>query len=252
MRLAIHMFDFRHAAIDKLGSLGIHWESVGGHRTALWPKFSQPNVDHLSEIVSPAARTHSAGIGSVVRRQEWLATRVLSMHLTGQEPSAGMLGCPIWLGGWQGSISHKNGHIAMWCSQHAMTYCGVDLEVCRELGVGVVTRIMNADERSLCGSSLIFAAKEAIYKALFPLVNKLFYFDAVALQDVTFAGDSYEMVFSVLAGLGMADLIGTRIRASGKRISFDIGVNSTGVHGAAHDPLDGALDYWLVVAYMPF
>lgn len=238
-------------------TIPIQWVAVGGFRVALWPKLEQPGVDALCAAVSEAARDHAMKIGHPSRRQEWLAARVLSKELTGREPSAGPLGNPLWEGGWQGSISHKNGHVALWCAKRAATICGVDLELVRELSAGVTSKIMKDEEILICddvlpvlGNSLIFAAKEAIYKALFPMVGRLFYFDAVALIDFSCAGNSCELVFSVLDALKAPQLTGVKIRVSAKKIRLEGGGRTVPENiGGRSDVIP--TDYWLVVASLP-
>lgn len=233
----------------------IRWEAVGGVRVALWPKLQQAGLDELCAGVSEFSRAHAFKINNLSRRQEWLAARVLSRALTGQEPSAGELGNPVWERGWQGSISHKNGHVALWCCEQGSTLCGVDLELVRELAAGVTAKIMNAEEILLCdeilpkvATSLVFAAKEAIYKALFPLVRRFFYFEAVALSDLSCAGDDCELVFTVMDALQMPALTGMKIRVSAKKIAL-LGTVSVGPNLTPQEDLHS--DYWLAVAYLP-
>ena len=235
----------------------IRWEIVGGFRIAVWPKLEQAGIETLTACVSKAAQIHAAKIGHLSRRQEWLAARVLSRELTKQEPSTGTLGNPLWENGWQGSISHKNGHVAMWCADQSATTCGVDLELVRELSPGATAKIMNSDETKICderlakvGTSLIFGAKEAIYKALFPKVNRFFYFDAVALIELSGGGNSYELSFTVLDALKAPELTGTRIRVSAKKI--DLAGEGRLVPEGQADRSDAVpAEYWLVVASLP-
>jgi 4'-phosphopantetheinyl transferase EntD len=243
--------------LDSINNLpiSIRWEAVGGFRVALWPKLQQAGIDELCSVVSESSRAHALKINNLSRRQEWLAARVLSRVLTGQEPAAGELGNPVWDRGWKGSISHKNGHVALWCSEQGSTIGGVDLESVRELAVGVTAKIMDRDEILICdeimpkvGTSLIFAAKEAIYKALFPLVRRFFYFEAVALSDLSCAGDDCELVFTVMDALLIPNLTGMKIRVSAKKITL----TSTHPLGPqATDQGDVHSDYWLAVAYLP-
>ncbi len=242
-------------ALNSISNLPIpiRWEAVGGFRVALWPKLQQAGVDELCASVSEASSAHALKMGNLGRRQEWLAARVLSRALTGQEPSAGELGSPLWDKGWKGSISHKNGHVAMWCCEQGSTFAGVDLELVRELAAGVTAKVMNAEEILICdetlpkvGTSLIFAAKEAIYKALFPIVRRFFYFEAVELMDLSCAGDDCELVFTVMDALKVPELTGVKIRVSAKKIMLADAV-LVGPKVTHH----GDRDYWLVVAYLP-
>lgn len=104
---------------------------------------------------------------------------------------------PIWPLGYAGSISHANGHcvaVATRTTQgkHGLTSLGVDIEQ-----LGVVTpdlwpqlmhskemerlQAMREMERALT-ATLIFSAKEAFYKAQFPLTKSWIDFDDVVIE----------------------------------------------------------------------
>ena len=221
---------------------GVQWQQLGGLRVALWPKESQPDAAVLTDFLPREALDQIEHITHGARRTEWLATRVLSRWLTGELPSEGASGEPVWCNGWSGSISHKAGHVALCLTRETSVTCGVDLELCRELDPGVRAKIMNANEWQMCqnvfagdyeanhSSTLVFAAKEAIYKALFPLVGKVFWFEAVELMNLAKHGDETTLVFRVCKDLSSEVSTGMEIRANAKIALFS---------GAAH---------WLVVA----
>jgi 4'-phosphopantetheinyl transferase EntD len=181
-------FDEGYMSGLTISNSGIQWERVGDMRVAVWPKDAQPDAARLTDMLPPESLEQIKHLTHGGRRGEWLATRVLSLWLTGELPSKGDVGEPAWNNGIRGSITHKGGHVAICVVNDSRVTCGLDLELCRELDPGVRAKIMNSDEWRLCeesfaagdgvssASTLVFAAKEAIYKALFPLVGRVFWF----------------------------------------------------------------------------
>jgi 4'-phosphopantetheinyl transferase EntD len=112
--------------------------------------------------------------------------------------------------------------------QHAVFYGGVDLELMREFEPGLAEKIMNDDEITLSRrlisdspGSLIFAAKEAIYKALCPLVGRKFYFEAVYLADVSGGDGQHLLRFVVTDTLSERVKGGANVVVSAKSIKLD-------------------------------
>ena len=207
---------------------------------AVWPLDRQSDEGQLLDSLSAESRALAMRIQNPARRKEWAATRVLSRYLSGYEPVSGPVGHPGWPGDLRGSISHKDGHVALWLAASPTMACGVDLERCRDLSDGVISRIMNERERALCAawredsvSSLVFAVKEAVYKALFPYVGRVFYFEAVEVLDICLAGSSAVLELQVTDTLAPGVPAGKRIRASARIIRL------------------GCEDYWLALAQTP-
>jgi len=216
----------------------LHWEAMRDIRIVVWDVCYQPDVKQLLELVSPAASKASDAIRHPERRREWLATRALSGFLTGQEPSQSPVGVPTWAEGWLGSISHKAGHVALWLNRGGDLTCGVDLEDSREIETDLALKFMNEDELLLSSkiiastsSALVFAAKEAIYKALCPLVGRKFYFEAVYLSEVFGSQGDYLLKFIVAQPLSASVPLGVEINVAAKSISLSDG------------------DYWLALAF---
>lgn len=95
---------------------------------------------------------------------------------------------PIWPAGWQGSISHKNTLCAAVVTQDAMSV-GLDLEEATELDEDLIPSICSemeimqiegSEKRRL--AKLMFSAKEAAYKAQYPISNMLFGFHHLHLS----------------------------------------------------------------------
>lgn len=138
---------------------------------------------------------------SVAKRQaSFLAGRALVAHAFGlaQLPPCdipiGPNRAPIWPTGISGSISHTTKFCACAISQNPMQFVGIDIETfltAKKLPA-VMKRVITDPEKSwlatqgseidlnLC--TLIFSAKETIYKALFPIAQHFFGFDAAHIS----------------------------------------------------------------------
>ena len=98
---------------------------------------------------------------------------------------------PLWPPGWCGSISHSAAAaIAVAAPVHAWRALGVDLEVLLDEGSAsnIETRVGSQAEWALLARferclrvSLLFCAKEALYKALYPLLRRFQDFTAARL-----------------------------------------------------------------------
>lgn len=109
---------------------------------------------------------------------------------------AGQDKLPVWPAGWLGSISHSGrGAVAAVARQDSCELLGIDMEglIERSTATDISHLVASRDEFDLMpglgierGLALLFSAKEALYKALFPKVRQFFDFtaaQAVALDD---------------------------------------------------------------------
>lgn len=106
---------------------------------------------------------------------------------------AGPARAPQWPIGWHGSITHND----RWCLAavtRGAAHLGVDIEAATPLNPDLLSTICSPEERArIAGSDqamqakVIFSAKEAAYKAQFPLTGVLFGFDHL---DIVIAPDS--------------------------------------------------------------
>jgi 4'-phosphopantetheinyl transferase EntD len=206
----------------------VTWVELHGHRVAVWDARLQPSMSDLEGLVSSEARSKSQGMPHDGRRREWLASRALSNFLIGREPGETAIGYPLWPQGWSGSITHKGGHVGLWVMQHAFFHGGVDLELLRDFEPGLAEKIMSEKEMSLASrfisegaGSLVFAAKEAIYKALCPLVGRKFYFEAVYLDEVSGGSGQHLLRFVVTETLSERVKGGADVVVSAKAIKLD-------------------------------
>jgi 4'-phosphopantetheinyl transferase EntD len=90
---------------------------------------------------------------------------------------------PLWPAGVVGSIAHSDRHAVVLVSRDPqLVAAGIDLEQSGRLSAQLVPRIFTARERAALGDvdpTLLFSAKEAVYKLLFPIVR-----DYVGFHDV--------------------------------------------------------------------
>jgi 4'-phosphopantetheinyl transferase EntD len=92
-------------------------------------------------------------------------------------------GAPIVPAGMTGSISHKLARAAALIAMAEHGHVGVDLERAAPTKLDIAKRILTANEARVAGSELlrVFAIKEAIYKAIDPIVRRYVGFQEVEL-----------------------------------------------------------------------
>jgi enterobactin synthetase component D len=133
------------------------------------------------------------------RTREFLAGRYCARRALARAGVSG-LSClpmgkdrlPIWPDGWTGSISHSDGvAIAAVASRSDCYGLGIDVEqmIDRTHLETIAALIAQPDELSRLGAfapalrqTLLFSAKETLYKALYPQVRRFFDFHAAHLQ----------------------------------------------------------------------
>ncbi|WP_018023823.1 4'-phosphopantetheinyl transferase superfamily protein [Corynebacterium ulceribovis] len=130
-------------------------------------------------LVSGAVDHRKAEFGDA----RWCAHRAIE-SLTGRPSMTpilrGQRGMPMWPRGLVGSLTHTNGfRAAVVAPKNQMRAIGVDAELAEPLPEGVLGSISLPSERLNlhragvdCADRLLFCAKEATYKAWFPLTNR--------------------------------------------------------------------------------
>ena len=131
----------------------------------------------------------------------WLALQQLTGHTQAVLP-IGEDRAPIWPKGVVGSISHSNGRVVVVVvvkPASEQSFVGIDTEqiLSNDKAQTLYKEFINPDELTLLNSSgdfcandfallvsVVFSAKEAIYKAYYPLVREFFSFDAVELTSI--------------------------------------------------------------------
>ncbi|GGY14734.1 4'-phosphopantetheinyl transferase family protein [Paludibacterium paludis] len=153
----------------------------------------------LTALTPPHAPLPEALSGAVLKRRvefaagRWCAREALRRcGYTGTADLAvGRHRAPCWPGGYLGSISHCHGlAVAIAAPAGSLTGVGIDLELTMpaDTARSIAPHIATARERELgaaLGSeiwtTLVFSAKESLFKALYPTVGRYFEFlDAVA------------------------------------------------------------------------
>lgn len=103
---------------------------------------------------------------------------------------------PVWPKGWAGSITHAAGW-AIAAARNGGGLVGVDLEPDEDLPADVLPEILTPAEARRFGSDLrvarrIFAIKEAVYKAQYPVTRKIFDFQ---MLEVTLSENRFFATF---------------------------------------------------------
>lgn len=134
------------------------------------------------------------------RKAEYLAGRHLGALLLLQQGVAasiptGMHRQPVWPDGWVGSISHTDTRaVSCLAPIDRIALLGIDLERWFDDSTAsqVAANLINAREARLLHSfgawnralTLVFSAKEALFKAVYPAVGRYFDFDGAELVAV--------------------------------------------------------------------
>jgi 4'-phosphopantetheinyl transferase EntD len=143
--------------------------------------------DELDEALSllPIEEREAAERLSGVRRRELIAGRTAIHALI--DPAHPVLandrGAPVVPAGLSGSISHKLARAAALVAMAEHGHVGVDLERAGPTKLDIAKRILTANEARVSGAELlrVFAIKEAIYKAIDPIVCRYVGFQEVEL-----------------------------------------------------------------------
>ncbi len=132
------------------------------------------------------------------RKAEFLAGRILARTALLRLGSAsGYVGIgrhrqPIWPSGFAGSISHTDGTAMAMVGARTDCLIGVDIEaiMTEETAQSVGKQVLTPREHAILNKdpvhytrnlTIVFSAKEALYKALFPKVGAFFGFDSAEL-----------------------------------------------------------------------
>jgi 4'-phosphopantetheinyl transferase EntD len=129
----------------------------------------------------------AASLGPV-RRRELVAGRSALRSLLGAEVAivADARGAPVLPAGWVGSISHKGSHAIAIVAPSGAGFVGIDLELAVPSRLPIEKRILTAREQQRISDprevTLHFSIKEAIYKAIDPIVRRYVGFTEVELD----------------------------------------------------------------------
>lgn len=159
------------------------------YEDALFQQYNILHPDTLQNAVKKRKAEFLAG--------RYCANKVLEAHAihnfivnTGEHRS------PQWPDDICGTISHSNDHaVAVACKKTYYTGIGIDIEelISPETLENIHSQIVGGAELSLTSNSslektflftLIFSIKESFFKAVYPLVKKYFYFDAITILNI--------------------------------------------------------------------
>lgn len=154
----------------KCGPLGVHWIAPEQAADEAW-LLRQLHV----EEVELARQTKSER-----RRLDFLRGRWLFHQVTGATHPLlrGAHGEPLWPAGLAASMSHKAGYVAL-AAGNSHRSAGIDLEDSAKVGAHLMAKILAPREQEIFAAdqlAIAFAAKEAVFKAVFPLTKVFFYF----------------------------------------------------------------------------
>lgn len=176
-----------------------------------WPLHAQSLHFDAGDCQDDAVECLPAELKDAVdaRRAAYLAGRRCAAQALGEAGYAGPgeIGMgpdrlPCWPDGWTGSISHSDRRaIAAVAPRSACRSIGIDIErVARCGNTPPMHSVGTSDEWSLIDQppplafTLLFSAKEALYKALYPLCRVFQDFDAARLTAVS--GTSFQLRLS--------------------------------------------------------
>lgn len=185
---------------------------------------AETREDILDIELFPGER-RSMGRAVEKRRREFVTGRACARKALGRlglaaaDIPSGPRGEPLWPAGVVGSITHCPGYRACAVARiRDVKSIGIDAEVNAPLPDGVLELVASKREReliaiggSLCMDRLLFSAKEAVYKAWFPLAQRWLGFEDVELRvDIPQAAFSARLLVSapVVAGVRLDEFTG--------------------------------------------
>jgi enterobactin synthetase component D len=201
-------------------------------------------ADYTSDVASMAGVALPPTMSKAVakRKAEYIAGRLCAMRAfeaqtgrAGLTIPTGTKGEPVWPDGWVGSITHTRGFAAaVVADSQKIRGLGIDSEEIMTTKVmeNVAPRICRAEEpyrpdgsmpRELY-TTLIFSAKESLFKCLHPLVGKMFWFEDARIEIADdLSGTFYAELLTTLSEEFCAGL-----RLTG-RFQVDAGLVHTGI-----------------------
>lgn len=181
----------------------------------LLPSTEEISEEELFRGASLETKERAELLKAAQRRSEFLRSRWLYRAVSGHsmDPTRHGDGDLLWPQGFVGSLSHKVGHVALvYMPAKPWQSVGVDLERI-QVQTHLAEKIMTSSEKSLIDSvcegsestAAVFSAKEALFKAVFPLGRKMFWFHDAEL--VSAARDSFKGIclrFDLKEAFGLA------------------------------------------------
>ena len=163
-----------------------------------------------ASTLAPEELALATQMSSIKRRSEFLLGRAAAssvlLALGYQAPTPAIIrgnhGQPLWPIGVVGSISHTSGYSAAVATNSTKwASVGIDIERKRKLRANILSRIATTNETRWAKSSrlgdelaslVLFSAKEAVYKAAYPVIQRWFGFQEGLIEfndrTLTFSG----------------------------------------------------------------
>ncbi len=175
-------------------------------------------------------------VSATKRKAEFLAgrllarTALLSLGSTMGNVDIGTHREPIWPSGFWGSISHTDNSAVVLVSAQRHCLIGVDIEsvVTDETAKSIAQLVLTPKEQVLLASApehyatnltVVFSAKEALFKALFPTVRCFFGFDAAELTGLP---TSHSVTLNLTTDLQGGYARGSEVKLSWRILDGDI------------------------------
>ena len=177
---------------------------------------------------------HPSVLNAVAKRKsEFLAGRFLAKHalftfdVNKTSVGVGAHRAPIWPESYVGSISHSDTYaICVVASRNDIKYIGIDVEniIDNQIAKDIVGNIHTETEYALVGSyaepepyllTLIFSAKESLFKALYPDVK--YYFDFKVAQVIELCFQSGSFIIELVQELSPTLPVGYRVTGTFER-----------------------------------
>ncbi len=151
--------------------------------TAPQPAPLAEEAAHLHRAIEKRQREFAAGRAAARQAMSMLTNAEVLLPILAGEDRA-----PIWPEGWQGSISHKS-TLCLAVVGQSGALLGLDVEEDRPLAQNLIPTICSDTEIArIAGAAeghlaiLIFSAKEAAYKAQYPLTREVFGFHRLEMR----------------------------------------------------------------------
>ena len=140
-------------------------------------------------------------LGAYSRKLHWTQLEATETHVAYQPKQA-----PLWPTGFQGSISHKQDHVAVVVVAAPQCAVGLDIEYCFHEAQAhkLQKKILTASEIAAHHPglskaewvTLIFSAKEALFKTLHPMVQQFFGFQAAQMTDINLESGQFTLALT--------------------------------------------------------
>ena len=174
--------------------------------------------EQLFNEASSETRSRAIELKAEVRRSEFLRGRWLfrAVYKTNLDLGRSPDGDPIWPQGSCGSISHKQGTVALNVQSDSLwRSVGIDLERVA-VNPGIRGKIMTEREFELISQvtaehervAAVFAAKEALFKAVFPIGRTHFWFDGAVVESAKIVSGVIHFSLRLLQDFGVSQVLG--------------------------------------------